>query len=81
MKRTTISLPDELAQALEREARRSHTSASEVTRSALSKHLGLVPGETRALPFAELGRSGHRTTARDMEQLLEQEWDDVTGRS
>jgi Arc/MetJ-type ribon-helix-helix transcriptional regulator len=81
MKRTTISLPDELAQALDREARRSHTSASEVTRTALAKHLGLVPGKDRELPFAGLGRSGHRTTARDMEQLLEQEWDDVTGRS
>jgi Arc/MetJ-type ribon-helix-helix transcriptional regulator len=81
MKRTTVSLPDELAQALDREARRSHTSASEVARTALTKHLGLVPGELRELPFAELGRSGHRTTARDMEQFLEQEWDDVTGRS
>jgi hypothetical protein len=25
-------------------------------------------------------RSGHRTTARDMEQLLEHEWEDVPGR-
>jgi Arc/MetJ-type ribon-helix-helix transcriptional regulator len=81
MKRTTISLPDELAQALDREAHRSQTSASEVARTALTKHLGLLPGEPRALPFAELGHSGHRTTARDMEQLLEREWDDVTGRS
>jgi Arc/MetJ-type ribon-helix-helix transcriptional regulator len=80
MKRTTISLPDELAQALDREARRSHTSVSEVARTALTKHLGLVPGEARELSFAVLGRSGHRTTARDMEQLLEHEWDDVTGR-
>ena len=27
------------------------------------------PGEPRELPFAALGRSGHNTTARDMEQL------------
>ncbi|MFI4990553.1 MAG: CopG family transcriptional regulator [Solirubrobacterales bacterium] len=81
MKRTTISFPDELAQALDREARRSHTSASEVARTALTRHLGLAPGEARELLFAELGRSGRRTTARDMEQLLGQEWDDVTGRS
>lgn len=47
----------------------------------MTKHLGLVPGETRELSFVALGRSGHRTTARDMEQLLEHEWDDVTGRS
>jgi metal-responsive CopG/Arc/MetJ family transcriptional regulator len=80
MKRTTISLPDDLAQALDREARRRHSSASEVTRTALAQHLGLVENQPRELPFADLGRSGHRTTARDMEQLLEQEWNDVPGR-
>jgi Arc/MetJ-type ribon-helix-helix transcriptional regulator len=76
MKRTTISLPDDLAQAVEREARRRSTSVSEVTRDALTKHLGLVPGEPRQLPFAALGRSGQRTTGRDMEELLEREWHD-----
>jgi Arc/MetJ-type ribon-helix-helix transcriptional regulator len=76
MKRTTISLPDDLAQALEREARRRSISVSEVTRDALTKQLGLTPGEPRDLPFAALGRSGHKSTARDMEELLEREWDD-----
>ncbi len=80
MRRTTISLPDELAQALDREARRRHSSASEVARTALAQHLGLTQDQPRELPFADLGRSGHRTTARDMEQLLEQEWNDVPGR-
>jgi Arc/MetJ-type ribon-helix-helix transcriptional regulator len=75
MKRTTVSLPDELAQALEREAGRRRTSVSAVTREALGKYLGLNGGETRELPFAALGRSGHKTTARDMEQLLETEWE------
>jgi hypothetical protein len=76
MKRTTLSLPDDLAQALEREARRGSTSASAIARDALAKHLHLVPGDARPLPFAALGRSGHTTTARDMEQLLEREWRD-----
>lgn len=76
MKRTTLSLPDDLAQALEREAKRRSTSASAVARDALAEHLHLLPGNARTLPFAALGRSGHRTTARDMEQLLEREWDD-----
>jgi Arc/MetJ-type ribon-helix-helix transcriptional regulator len=80
MKRTTISLPDDLAQALDREAKRRHASASEVARTALVEHLGLIQGEPRELAFADLGHSGHRTTARDMEQLLEQEWHDLTGR-
>jgi hypothetical protein len=76
MKRTTLSLPDDLAQALTREAHRRSTSASAVARDALTKHLHLVPGDARPLPFAALGHSGHRTTARDMEQLLEREWDE-----
>jgi len=76
MKRTTISLPDDLAQALGREARRRHASASEVTRAALQEHLGMAPGRPRSLPFAAVGRSGQHSTARDMEQLLEREWDE-----
>ena len=80
MKRTTISLPDDLAQALDREAQRRRASASEVARAALAEHLGLVQGEPRRLAFADLGGSGHLTTARDMEELLEQEWDDVSSR-
>jgi predicted transcriptional regulator len=82
MRRTTVSLPDELADALEREARRRSSSASAIARDALSVYLGFGPaGERRELPFAALGRSGHSTTARDMEDLLESEWaPDARGR-
>ena len=76
MKRTTVSLPDDLARALVREAQRRNQSASEITRVALARHLGLVPGEPRDLPFAAVGRSGHRSTAREMEELIAKEWDD-----
>jgi predicted transcriptional regulator len=82
MRRTTISLPDELADALEREARRRALPASAIARDALSDYLGIGrAGEQRDLPFAAVGRSGQRTTARDMEDLLEREWDqDARGR-
>jgi hypothetical protein len=70
-----VSLPDDLAAALAREARRRNRSASEITREALVKHLGLAAGEPRSVPFAAVGRSGHRTTGRDMEELLAAEWD------
>ena len=82
MKRTTISLPDELAHALEREARRRALPASAIARDALSDYLGVGrAGEQRELPFAAVGRSGQKTTGRDMEQLLEREWDmDARGR-
>jgi metal-responsive CopG/Arc/MetJ family transcriptional regulator len=75
MRRTTISLPDELADALDREARRRSLPASAIARDALTTYLGIGrPGEQRELPFADVGHSGHNTTARDMEDLLEQEW-------
>jgi len=74
MKRTTVSLPDELAAAVEREARRRRVPVSQIAREALEERLGRTPGR-RELPFAALGRSGHRTTARDAERLLAEEWD------
>jgi len=74
MKRTTITLPDELAGALQREARRRRLSVSQVTREALAAHLGLAGEDPRRLPFAALGASGHRTTARDLEDVLAAEW-------
>jgi predicted transcriptional regulator len=81
MKRTTISLPDDLASALSREARRRNRSVSEVTRDALVRHLGLAADVPRELPFAKLGRSGRRSTGREMEELLAAEWDvDARGR-
>jgi hypothetical protein len=76
MKRTTVSLPEDLASALAREARRQNRSVSAVTRDALVRHLGLAGAEPRTLPFAGVGRSGHRSTGRDMEELLASEWDD-----
>ncbi len=80
MKRTTVSLPDDLAMVLAREARRRNVPVSEVTRDALIRHLGLAADELRALPYAALGRSGHHNTARDMEELLAREWDDEARR-
>ncbi len=80
MKRTTISLPNDLADALAREARRRNRSASEITRDALARHLGLAAEEPRQLRFAALGHSGHRNTAREMEELLAREWDDEARR-
>jgi predicted transcriptional regulator len=76
MKRTTISLPDGLAAALDREARRRSVPVSQIARDALAAHLGFATNtDRRTLPFASIGRSGTPTTARDMEELLAEEWD------
>lgn len=81
MRRTTISLPDDIAEALDREAHRRSLPVSAVARDALAKHLGFGTAEDqRALPFAAIGRSGQRTTARDMEELIQQEWAELARR-
>ncbi len=64
-----------MAALAEREARRRGTSVSEVARQALAEHLGIGQQVPRALPFANLGFSGHRHTARDVEEVLAAEWE------
>ena len=74
MKRTTISLPDDVALLAEREARRRGVSLSEVARDALAQHLGLDRSSPRPLPFAKLGRSRHSDTSSRVDELLEASW-------
>ena len=75
MKRTTISLPDELADLVKREARRRATSVSALTKDALSAYLGVGSREPRRIPFAGVARSGFQHTARDAEEILAAKWD------
>ena len=74
MKRTTVSLPDDLAWLLEREAKRHDTSASEIVRKALTHHFGLDSTEPRHIPFAKLGRSGYTDTSERFDEILAAEW-------
>lgn len=80
MKRRTITLPEELDRALEREARRRSVPVSEITRRAVQKYLDIEPGKPRKLPFAALGRSDHADTARRAEEILAKEWADAIAR-
>jgi Arc/MetJ-type ribon-helix-helix transcriptional regulator len=73
MKRTTISLPDDLADALEREARRRRLPVSHVVREGLEAHLGRT-GEQRDISFAAIGRSGRHDIARNVDAILAAEW-------
>jgi len=70
MKRTTVKLPDDLDARLRHEAARRGSTISEVTREAIESHLG---GSRRRLIAAKAGRSGHRDTARKIEQILRRE--------
>jgi Arc/MetJ-type ribon-helix-helix transcriptional regulator len=78
MKRTTISLPDDLAQDVAREAQRRRVSLSEVARDALREHLDR-PAQG-GLSFIGIGRSGQSDTARRAEEILAREWSDARGR-
>ncbi len=77
MRRTTVSLPDEIAIALEREATRRRSSASAIVREALLSYLHLSHGERRKLPFANLGASEYTDTARNMDKYLAEGWADA----
>jgi len=70
MKRTTIKLPDEIDLRLRHEARRRGTSISEVTRQAISEHLG---GSKRKLLAAGAGRSGRSDVSERIEEILREE--------
>ena len=77
MKRTTISLPDELAAALEREARRCGVPVSQVAREAIETRLGITDNVLKKIPFARLFRSEHTTTSEDVDDILADAWADL----
>jgi hypothetical protein len=76
MHRLTISIPEELAASLAREARRRDVSVSAVAREALGSHLHLVVSTEgrRKLPFAAIGSSGESDVASNVESILAEEW-------
>lgn len=80
MKRTTVTLPDDLAAAVGRMAAHRRISVSELTREALSSHLGLNGGARRKLGFANLGSSGYTDTSVRVEEILAEEWDPARDR-
>ncbi len=70
MKRTTVKLPDELDARLRREARRRGTTVADITRQAISEHLGV---DTRRLGAAAAGRSGRTDVSVRIEEILGEE--------
>lgn len=72
MKRITISVPEELADAVMHQASLRRVSVAAFVRRALESRLGW--DDPRPLGFANLGHSGHRDTARRIEEILAQEW-------
>ena len=77
MKRTTISLSEELAQVVEYEAGRRGTSVSEVIRDSLTETL--LPTRRRKLGFAGICDDSALPAAATLEEALEG-WDDDIAR-
>lgn len=72
MKRRTITLPDDLDAAAEREARRLHTSASQIIREALEERLARKSGKRYAMQG--IVSDGRAPQASDLEEYLEENW-------
>ncbi len=76
MRRTTISLPDDLAAALEREASRRRVPVSQVAREAIEARLGWDDEAPRDLPFIGIGESegGPTNFAEHLDEYLAEPW-------
>jgi hypothetical protein len=74
MRRTTIILDDDLAELLEHARRQRDVSTAAVVREALAAYLTKGSPRGKRLPFAALGGSGRRETARNAEAILAREW-------
>jgi len=74
MKRTTVSLPDDLAWELERAAKRHGVSASEIVRRALAEHLDARPDRPRRYSFIGIASSGHTDISERVDEILANEW-------
>ncbi|MBV8544918.1 MAG: CopG family transcriptional regulator [Acidobacteria bacterium] len=74
MKRTSISLPDDLATLVQHEADRSATSVSEVIRDAIAK---TFLGRARKIPFAGICDDPKMTRAARLDEALEGWIDDI----
>lgn len=70
MKRTTVTLPEALAETLEREAYRRRTSVSHVVRETLERAFASAG---QPLPWRGLVTDGSRP-ARDMDEELANSW-------
>lgn len=78
MKRTSISLPDDLAALVDREAARRGTSVSEVVRLSLVAQLR--GRESRDIPWAGLVEDRAAAPARELDESLTESWvDDIAG--
>ena len=76
MKRTTVTLPDELADHLAREARRRETSVSGVVRQLILDGLGGTSERPREIPWAAMVDDPRMVGGEEIEKALAEHWAD-----
>ena len=76
MRRITISLPDDLVVALERETRLRQSTVSAIAREAIEQRLGLPAGVPRDLAFVGIidGEGGPSNIAEHLDEYLATTW-------
>lgn len=75
MKRTTLTLPEGLAERIAVEARSRRVSQAEVVRDALREYFVDACETPGPLPFANVGRSSVQNLGRRVDELIAQDWD------
>jgi len=76
MKRATITLPDDLADLVDSEARRRQTSVSEVIRGFITVGLAGSPEKPREIPWAGLFNDPGMIPAERLDEALAERWAD-----
>ena len=74
MQRITISVPDELAASLRRQAKICRKSVSEVVREILAAEEAEAESKPKEISFIGIGASGHPDLARNMDDYLAEHW-------
>lgn len=76
MKRATITLPDELAELVDRAAVRRQTSFSEVVRQFIVQGLSGLEEKPREIPWAGLFNDPDMVPAERLDEELAKHWAD-----
>jgi len=76
MRRTTITLPDDLREAVELEARRRGASVSGLIRDLVTAGLPEAPDKMREVPFAGLFSDPGMVSGQRVEEALDETWAD-----
>jgi len=76
MKRATITLPDDVAELVDREAARRQTSFSEVVRQYIVKGLSGSGDKPREIPWAGLFNDPGMIPAERLDEELSAHWAD-----